>query len=239
MSKKSGYTVVEIPKISVQKLAEYMASSQTRQRSILRDCKFQRKEQIFQHSAAKRYISKYFDEAKSIEWLSSQAEKLNSLEPNTEYKRRKNRNDCNFLFSYVKNFPSYKLPPADVIVEKKNKTIKLNGVIITFNPDLLLKRDAKNKNYQEIGAVMIHHTKGLRNSDEIYRYQTALMFNILNLLNNDSGYVANKKLCIVIDALRGNIICAPSASVRIFKEIQSACESIVGIWDTLKPPKDY
>jgi hypothetical protein len=128
------------------------------------------------------------------------------------------------------------LPDADRLPTKSFEPITLNGVRVTFNPQILLRRITKT-NKVKSGALMLRYGKNKTLPAPVGGWQSAGIYGYLRTLEEAEKTEAERALCISLDANTGVCYEAPSNAVYLFNEMKAACATINEQWPAIKPPK--
>lgn len=233
---KKTHTETKSPRINAARLADYMAASEQGKRSIAASCKYRPIARIVQHNDAKAIISNYLRTARGDEdFLKERLEKLQSKICDDGFEEDVRDHNCNYVARFLKVDENLELPEAEIVRPGKFLALPLNGVSVTFAPELLLARLTKT-NKRRIGAAMLRYAKGTPLSDEVAAYQSAFMHGYLDVHPFEEHATPEHKLCITIDAYTGTAYGAPTNSKYLFKEMSAACATIAERWPNIKPP---
>jgi hypothetical protein len=112
----------------------------------------------------------------------------------------------------------------------------LNGVRVTFIPQLLLRRKTKTNKIKS-GALMLRYAKGKALPEKVAAFQSSAIFGYMETLEEIQMAEAERALCITLDAYTGTCHEAPGKAAYFFKEMKAACETLAERWPAIKPPK--
>lgn len=233
-------THIEVPdaEISVRYLADYMAGSERKRRSIIDTCKYRPIARVLQHKEATLAISTALQSGPaSPEALKAKADFIRNKMATGDFDALKNEANADYIEKFSEVVASIKLPDADVLPGTNFPLFKINGVKIRFSPNLLLRRIDKKTNKQKRGAFMLRYSKGKALSPEVGDYQSAAAFGILKEYSGEEGAEADRAICVTLDAYTGILYPAPGASASMFANTKAACQSIAERWPNIKPPK--
>ncbi len=236
MSDKQTHRLVKNPQISARHLADYMAATDIRKRSILVGCKYQTLARVVQHNEAKQIVSKFLrTENPEIGSLSEAAEKLRTRLADSTFDRDLYDHNADYIDRFAKVSHLVSLPEAELLPPGKGQPITLGDVKVT--PDLQLRfRRLTKTNKVKIGAATLRYAKGTSLKPEVAEWQSAFLLGYLNLVEADTDAEPERKLCLTIDAYAGVAYPAPTDSVTRFKNMEAACFAIAERWDNIKPP---
>jgi hypothetical protein len=226
------------PEISVRYLADYMAGSERKRRSIIDTCKYRPIARVLQHKEAALAISIALQSGPaSPEALKAKADSIRNKLATGDFDALKNEANADYIEKFSEVVASIKLPDADVLPGKIFPLFKINGVKIRFSPNLLLRRIEKKTNKQKRGAFMLRYAKGKALSPEVGGFQSAAALGILKEYVGEEGTEPDKSICVTLDAYTGILYAAPGPSASIFANMKAACQSIAERWPNIKPPK--
>lgn len=226
---------VKHPRLSDNKLADYMAASEQARRGILRSCKYQPKAAVIQHHDAKKIIADCItlgsvDKPLMTEKLEAYEGKVTDTLFEEDVKKHN--------IDYVKSVLTMGIGPlkgSEFGPWQTQLKIDFNGTEISFFPELFVARTNKRNN-RKIGAINLRYSKSAKLPDKTALYQSALMFGVISDSPFEAEAVAERALCQTIDCYNGNVVDAPSNSIYLFKEMVAACAGIAAQWANIEPP---
>ena len=237
MEEKKTHRLIEKPQMSVRFLADYMAASDQTRRTVLRGCKYRAIARLVQHDDAKLTVSKYIlGGTGDPQLLVSEADYIRNKLADDDFDR-----DCNDINAdYVTRFASVAEGielPKDAQWEKAKQfpAQNINGVRVTFVPNLLTRRVTK-KNTVKVGGMMLRYKKGAKLPDETGAYQASIMHGLLEVYGTASDEEVERTLCLTLDAQTGVMHPAPTNAVSRFNNTKAACATIAEAWDNIKAP---
>jgi hypothetical protein len=233
MSQPSTHREVKRPAISARHLADYMAASPTAQRTIARDCKYQKIARVTQHTEAMAAVAKHLrDWASNPGALLAKAQELRNRQTQEDFERSTWDVNAAFLERFADVFPDIEFPNADRAASGPKLIANLSGVKVTATLGLRLHRVDRRSNLK-IGGVMIRYAKGKALADEVGAWQSALLF---GLLSEAGAGAPDRKLCLTVDAHSGKCHPAPGDAARRFSHMIASCEALAERWPNIKPP---
>src|SRR5262249_1292571 len=145
------------PEISVRYLADFMAASERKRRSIVEDCKYRPIARLVQHKEATVTISGAIQKGTfSPQVLKDKADFIRNKLAEDDFDALTNEVNADYVEKFSEVVASIKLPDAEVLPGKVYPPIKINGARVRFSPHLLLRRMAKG-NKQRRGAFMLRY----------------------------------------------------------------------------------
>ncbi|MFT3814054.1 MAG: hypothetical protein QM740_11825 [Acidovorax sp.] len=215
---------MSVPKISLNKLGEYMNASPARRRRIIEDQIAPKEFVATRYSDARESIVDCIAGKISEDDLTQIAEELR----NKEYDSKFTSQDKNLSADAIDGF----LEISDQIPENykfekvpanEKSTLEISGVNISIRPDIYIKND----NNQVVGALKLHFPKSNPLTTASGEYvATALKTFVQEGTQNPIDH----KLCLVVDVPSSSVIPAPKAGKKRMIDIEAACEEINAQW---------
>ena len=234
MRSETTHRLIKNPKISARFLADFMAGSETAKRTIVRDCKYLSTARVIQHDEAKAAIATFMLNHTDPASLEAAASRLRSRIADSDFDRDLYDHNAEYISQLAKVHPGIALPAADILPEEKCPALTLRGVAVTMEINFRLRRLTRT-NKVCIGAGMLRYAKGKSLAAASAEWQSAFLLGYLEREPREEE-VPERKLCLTIDAFSGSAYGAPSDSIRRFKNMESACETIAERWPNVKPP---
>ncbi|MCA1527358.1 hypothetical protein [Bradyrhizobium yuanmingense] len=231
------HVVVPEAEITVRYLADYMAASERRRRSIIEGCKYRPLARLLQHKEAQITISSAIQSGTADpKALETKADYIRNKLATDDFDALTNEANADYLERFSEVVASIKLPNAEILPGKKFPAVKVHGVKVKLKPHLLLARIDK-KNVQRTGAFMLRYAKGKPLDPNVGGYQSAAVFGLLKNHLKEEGAEADRSICVTLDAFSGELYPAPGNSVTIFENMKAACQTISERWPNIPPPK--
>ncbi|MDF7807378.1 hypothetical protein P4E94_08010 [Pontiellaceae bacterium B12219] len=219
----------EIPRISANKLGEYMNATVSRRRQIIKDQKSPKKFKAAYYRPAQNALSKYISGEWALPQLFDKLAVLHDGSDGREYQNRVKGCSAGAIEAFLANYEDFSFPGrVNSVSSFSSMAMDLNGVMISVRPDLLLENADDS---EVVGAVKFHFSKSVPLGDVGSDY-VAL---ILRLYLEEEIGVKNvdPKKCIVLDIHDGNLRFAPKSFVKRKRDIQAACDEIRSGWETI------
>jgi hypothetical protein len=235
------------PRISVNKLADYLSTASTsKRRSILREQKFPKDSEIkvVYYNEAKQPIKKCFATSaftfdsisKAIRKLRAEIDELNLNQPETveeigKHKSKLQRKESclEVLDIFLENIDMLdKYKTNDFSSTIPNGAVEINGVKISVDPDVIIKGSYRGKSYT--GALKLYFSKSNKLTTDMGKTISSVVYEHLKGFHPD----ANNKHCFVYDVVNSKIHFASLSYAKKIKEIQEACEDIAILWPNIK-----
>lgn len=238
MIDKPTHRWVKTPKMSSRFLSDYMAASEVRKRTIVRDCKYRKIARGIQHGRAKAFIANSLKSGTlSVDSLYEEGNRLLDMMADSDFERDALDVNGDFLIAYSEAFSMDTFPKtAEIPTAPAEIKVDLNGVEV--NPDIWSGLQRVNlKNRLRTGLITIRYAKGKPLDEEVGKHQSSILFGIRKFIDGEEENAAEEKLCLTLDCVTGNFISAPTDATRRFQNVQAACASIAERWDSIAPPE--
>jgi hypothetical protein len=234
---KKTHTEVKLPRMSIGRLADYMAASEQARRSIAQSCKYRAIARVVQHNEAKAIISNHIISGiEGVGDLQAKADFVRNKLADGDFEVDLNEHNADYIEQFIASIPNMALPKADRRPTMQFEPLMLNGVRVTFYPQLLLRRVTKT-NKVKSGALMLRYGKNKALPAAVGIWQSAGIYGYLRTLEEADKAEAERALCITLDAVTGACHEAPSNAIYLFNEMKAACATINERWPAIKPPK--
>ena len=236
MLEQKTHREVKNPQISARYLADYMAASERKRRSIIRDCKYQPRARVIQHDEAKTIIANFiYSGRENLTILENESIRIRERLVDSEFERDLCDHNADYIDRFAEIYNGLQFPNADILSGGVPVPIQLNGVKVNVEIQFRLRRLTKT-NKVKIGAGVLRYAKGKALPSGVGDWQAAFLFGYLSRTDSESAADPEQKLCLAIDAYAGTIYPAPSDSISRFQNMEAACASIAERWDNVEPP---
>lgn len=221
----------EKPRMSAQKMGEYLYASAHRRERILRDQKYPPLAQVVRYERARRAISAALLSTKETQSkLIGLAASLEQQIPKSGYDAESLRLSALAVRRFSSQYTSISFHGASAVMTgTPHFHLRVEGVTISVSPAVLLRRVNRLGNL-DWGALLLVIRKG----EALDERSGSAIGEMLRLALVQGGYEAAKPtLCLVVDVFSGRNYSAPSRSQRLGNEIASACREIADRWPSL------
>jgi len=231
--------VIKEPRISANKLAEYVLATASRRKRILLDAKYPETFITTRYKEAREIAKAYLCGNVTIDFVKQEINKFKNTAiaaakiPKNDYQVQYHNQSADALDSLLNS----KIPlfnGANIIkYDEQAKIIIMKGVAISVRPDLILKADIGG--IINVGAIKLHITQTTKLSNESQKIVGVLLYeyvkkHVINVVKNE---VANSKLCVSFDIFKQQFDVCPPAMKRILTQVQDSCEEISSRWDKI------
>ncbi len=221
---------IKRPRISANKLGEYIKSSPFRRREIVRNQKYPKGFVVTRYNDAKATIIDYFLNQKGDK---DQVErKIKSLIQKSYASPFRNQ-DNSLSIKALEIFQESKT--VDLVkyeVRRYSKDLDklvVEGVEISVEPEIIIRGAIRGVEF--IGAVKIHLSKNHPLDSETGKYVATLLKDFLE--RNHPKKNVKPDFCISLDIFTGKYFTAPRAFKSLRKDIEAACYEIKLLWESL------
>ncbi|MCP9237085.1 hypothetical protein [Lewinella sp. JB7] len=220
-----------MPRISLNKLGEYVEASLARRKAIVKDAKYPPVIKVARYSEVRTDITAYFTSGYDDNVLKAAIKKFEEKKPESPWHEQNQRGSIDFL----ELLPVLELPDLhgfDVLAYKgDNPKMNIAGVDISVNPDAIIKGHIKDK--PVVGAIKYYTSKGVRIGEEGSKTIATLLSKFVeeNLLQGEEKVCHD--FCLSVDFHGEQVYSAPKAFKRRLQNVETACEEIRLRWDSL------
>ncbi|MGU3536804.1 hypothetical protein ACLBXP_02910 [Methylobacterium sp. A54F] len=217
-------------------MADYMAASAQRKRTVLRDAKYRPVARVLNHSDARVTIAAWLREGDGdIETLRDKAEWFRTRMTTGEFEAYQNQHNADYVDAFADICSKLNIPACEMRPSNGKQAVTLNGTSVIHNPDLLLRRVTR-KNTVKSGALYLRYAKGKELNPAAAEWQSAFAYGFLAGMPPEADCEPERKLCLTVCAYSGKATEAPTKSTYMFKEMAAACASIADQWPNIQPP---
>lgn len=220
------------PRISLNKLSEYMTASPKRRWRIICD---QKRPPVFQaarYSLAQTTICDYLKGgAKDNRVLLDAITRLHACEPSTEWDRQRVALCIQALECFLE-FPQLPVHQGMTVLygTPTPPTLLVGGLQVSVRPDILVSSHRAGANGHS-GAIKLYFGKTLPLDEVSGKYAATLLFQYLEE-NPLYGQQPLSSQCAVLDIFAKRTYTAPQSHRRIWGELTAACEEIARVLAT-------
>jgi len=235
MLPKKTHRHVKDPSLSGRFVADYMAASDRRRRSILRACKFPPIARALQHEQAITAISQFFVAGGHVDALTARATALRSQMADDDFGQHVLDVNADYLDRFAATHPSLVLPNGEIIAPGPKMVTHVSGVKVSQRLAFRMRRPLKN-NKAKLGGAMLRYAKGSTLDPEVAKWQSAFLCGLLRMAAINDNEEIESKMCITIDGHAGIAHAGPGDSIKRFNNIVAALTTISEQWVNIPPP---
>src|SRR5665213_1948313 len=216
MEPKKTHVAVAAPTISVRYLADYMAGSERKKRTIVSKCKYRPIAPMLQHKEAAITISSAFRKGTATpDMIKERADFIRGKLATDEFDALTNEVNADYLEQFAKVVAQVDLPKAEILPGKSFPALLIHGVKISFSPSLIFRRTTKTNKLKH-GALMLRYAKGKPLDPVVGCFQSSAIFGLLGEQHDQDGSEPEKALCITLDGVTGALHSAPGSAISDF-----------------------
>ena len=218
------------PRISVNKLGEYMTATPLRRRRIIVDQQRPKTFIVPRYTEAQDAITKYLvRDGKDAEVLASEIERLSTAPSATEWEAQRKRLCAEALERFLDVVDEIDLRDQTVTAGRNDQLrLQVGGLEISVRPEVIL-RGANRSGEAVGGALKLYFSKTIPLSQDGGEYVATLVHQFVDT-HITPGH-ADPRLCQVIDVFGRRVFSAPRAIARRRRDLWAACEEIARAWE--------
>jgi hypothetical protein len=220
------------PRISLNKLGEFLTTNPSRRRRILMDQKYPNTFIVARYNDAEDSISKYISsDTNDLSILDRNLQELESKNVTTEWEAQTRSLNYEAIDTFYDFTDELEFQNCTFCRVNKNSITPMSfgNVTISVRPEILVYHDSKD--IKQIGAIKLYFSKNNSLTQQSGEYIASMLMEYLRKTEND--HVPLNKLCCVIDVFAQQIYFAPASYKRRMADVTAACQEIAAIWSTL------
>jgi hypothetical protein len=224
----------EQPRISVNKLAEFMTAKAARQRQILRDQKYPTDFKGMYYKEAGEAIAQSV--ASNLENFDSIDRAIRILEQTTTTKIGTQRR-LDFNIDALETFRSM-VDSVDLkgstpsLAPTTAPRLTIQNVEISVRPEIILR--AEGRTGPLVGAVKLHFPRTFSISEDSSGYLSAVLQEWCKTHMADDGAVSGPH-CFVIDIGASKQCLGVKSTAARMREVAAVCQNIAALWPAITP----
>ena len=217
---------IKNPRISVNKLAEYIEANANRRKVIVQDCKLPKSFKVARYTEARKALV-LFLKTRDHSVLERTITEITAKVPSSDFWKDDYANSIECLKTFL-SFDIEQFNGLEITEHDENALVNINGLDISVNPELLIKHTHKGKD--KAGAIKLGVLKAQmgKNQQETVAFMVKNYLQTLQLRDLD----IEPSLCFSIDTFAKKLVSCPKAEKARMKLIGAACEEIMLRWPT-------
>lgn len=221
------------PRISLNKLCEFMTATIPRQRRIIRDQKFPAPYLVVYYREAKEAaascIASDFEDVAVVE---RQIEILNQQAPETVGAQRRLASNVDALEAFLGMLDGINLGGATPRLGANDAPkLVVRNVSISVRPEIILTSEGRAGPL--VGAMKLHFPRTNQLNAQSAGYVSAILQEWTTVNLYDEGQ-ASGPLCGVVDVGSETFYEGVRATRQRMRDIEDACETIAALWPTIQ-----
>lgn len=222
------------PRISVNKLGEYLVSPPLRRHDILERQKYPLDLVASYYEPARRLLVDFLlgaiGRASVLGIVGTWTEGSTWSRP---FDQRRARGCADAVLRFLADLPGLDFHGLRPVTVDLIPTLHLEGVTVSIKPDLMLRGvDARGRT--TYGAVKLHFPKAHPVSEVSAQYVATLLKVHLREAFGRAVRI-DPECCIAVDVFRGTKVTAPRADRRRLRDVAAACQEIRRVWPQVEP----
>ncbi|EGJ19622.1 hypothetical protein RSWS8N_15719 [Cereibacter sphaeroides WS8N] len=220
------------PRISLNKLAEFMTATPARQRRIIRDQKFPPAYQVVYYREAQEAVSSALaSELSNLAVVERQIDILNQQAPDSVGTQRRLAANVDALEAFMEMVDRISFGGARPrLGENDAPKLRMRNVDISVRPEIILV--AEGRSGPLVGAMKVHFPKTNPLDDRTAGYVSALLQEWATANLHEEGQVSGL-FCSVIDIGSRCHHEGVRATRQRLRDLEEACETIHALWPTI------
>lgn len=219
------------PRISVNKLAEYMVARPVRRRAIVRDQKRPPEFLVARYTEAQDAIVKYFTAGQDDTVILEALRSLETSEPRSEWDAQRLLLCAEALdaFLEIPEFP-FMAGMRAVAGHPQPELLDVAGVAVSVRPEVLLTGiDRQGRPIS--GAIKLYIGKTVPLTDDSGAFAATILYQYLETYP-PGNLEPDPKHAVVVDVFARRMFPAPRSYQRRRNDVVAACEEIARAWAT-------
>ncbi|GAB4018403.1 hypothetical protein GCM10028808_52860 [Spirosoma migulaei] len=215
------------PRISVNKLGEYVTASPTRRKSIVQNQKNPDNFIVARYTEARQAYIDFVVSKFDASIITNARESLTAKQTTSDFQANDKSSSIESLDCYNNiTFPS--IANFDISQFVGNGKIDIAGVDVSVNPDIIFRGTHKGKSI--VGAIKFHIIKATLNEDARKTVATILHQFVEEIIRAEDE-IAPVEFTLCIDIFSHKTESAPKSYKRKRTDVQAACEEYALWWD--------
>ena len=233
--------MLDSPRLSLRRLAEFMAASPVRQRSLIRDTKYRSVEPEISYGEGFALIGDMLaDGDLATQTLREAAEDFHDRMDVRGIRERIAYDLIGGMFDWLADErPDLQLPDAERYDDGRTwgrgGAWEVEGV--TLDPDVHLRLAQARRGYRAVGAVTLRYSKSGPLDPVIAQWQASGLHGYLSDTLEGEALRPDPDLCIALDLRTGIAHPAPGRARTLMSQMRAACATIAERWPNIAPPK--
>lgn len=217
------------PRISVNKLGEYMVASAARRRGIIRDQKRPRDFIVTRYKDAVAPMVSFLEGGgRDDEVLYNAMAALEAKRVSTDFQAQDRELSIEALELFLDTADQIPLEGLQVLQREQDPYLIVAGVAVSVRPDVIVVRQGSNGD-NLVGAIKLCLSKSTPLTIEAGEYVGSMLLRYAQECLPDLGQ-ADHRLCMVVDVFGQNVISAPRAWRKRHNDLEAACQEIATMW---------
>lgn len=224
------------PRISVNKLGDYLVASAGQRRTIVANQRKPKDCIVPRYRAAEHVVEKcLLIGGNDLTAVHNEVERLKSLRPSTRWDAETVGSNLEALTAFVKfksRLDAFMVEATVTAGLVRPPKLSVNGVAVSVRPEFILS-SVDSTGRKTCGALKLRFCKTANLEEAAAKFvTTTVQWFVEEHLATGEVY-ATHDLCAVFDVFRGRLFLAPKSFARLRKEIKTGCEEYAMWWRSL------
>ncbi len=223
------------PRISVNKLAEYIVSKGGRQRQILRDQKFPTDYKGSYYRESEEAISACLkDNLEDLSHLDRAWQILNQSESDKIGTQRRMNSNMDAIESFEAMLDQIDFMGATLSLgSHAPQKLKIHNVAVSVRPEVILRGNGKSGK-KLVGGLKLHFPKTFSLSEDAAGYVSAILQEYFRTCFAAEGE-AYGPYCFVLDVGSKKVHPGVKSTTARMKDVAAECQNIAALWPSITP----
>ncbi|MCP3137267.1 hypothetical protein [Pyxidicoccus xibeiensis] len=219
----------ELPRVSVNKLGEYLTATPARRKRIIYDQKHPPEQQYLRYPEASHAITDFLCRGLDLSILRDHQRRFACSVPQTEFEAQRLQLCSEALERFADLVPWLDLNETIIsAVGAEPPCLEMAGVTISVRPEVVLQRMDKHGNAR-VGLMKLYFAKHHPLDERSGQYIGTMLQRFAEQHLCQLG-PCDHRLIQVVDVFAGTIFTAPRAHIRRLSDVVLACEEIAERW---------
>jgi hypothetical protein len=221
--------VRESPRVSVNKLGQYLTATPAFRRRIIRDQKHPVDPQYLRYPEAARAITEFLCEGRDVLILRDHQRRLLNAAPASDYDAHRLALCTEALQRFLVTADEVALTYASATpADEALPPLELAGVTVSVRPEVVLRTEDRH-GVRKVGLLKLYFSKHHPLDERSGQYIATVLHHYAQRHLVGQGEV-DHRLVRVFDVFAGRVFVAPKAQTRRLGDVRLACEEIAERW---------
>lgn len=219
----------ELPRVSVNKLGEYLIATPARRKRIIHDQKHPPDAQYLRYPEASYAVTDFLCRGLDMNVLKEAQRRFACAVPTSEFEAQRMQLCSEALERFADLVPWLDLDDAIIsAVGAEPPVLEMAGVTISVRPEVVVQRLDK-QGQPRVGLMKLYFSKTQPLDERSGQYIGTLLQRFAEQHLCRLG-PADHRLMTVVDVFAGSLFVAPRAHIRRLGDVVLACEEIAERW---------
>ncbi|MCP4133685.1 MAG: hypothetical protein GY754_22140 [bacterium] len=222
------------PRISLNKLGEYLVTRVLRRQRILKDQKYPKGFIVSRYNEVERIVCHFLASgATDDEMILNAIDDFIHRRPGSDWEYQNQELSAEALTHFLDLVDGINLRGLTVTEKPtvEQNSLFIEGVQVSVRPELVLHGTDK-QGVEFSGGIKLYFSKHNPLEEKSAGYVSSLLHEFLRV-NEEYFPAPGYKHCLVVDVFAGKIYSAPRSYIRRLGEIKAACHEIAAVWASL------